>query len=123
MCTITTDICVIFKSVVMKKINILLVLFCFNVILSFSQTGGNLIYEQNNRYLQNKSYNELQPVEFDFNSHKDIQNLTISDNFVEFEVNAIKNIKAKSFLAIFNLVQIAPTASAADSLLNIRFNV
>ena len=93
-----------FKINTMKKLTTLLVILYSSMLLGFSQAGGNEIYEQNNRYFQNKSYNETNIGVYDFEQRQEITSNTISNNYVEFEVNAIKNIRAKSFLAIFNLI-------------------
>ncbi|MDZ4823594.1 MAG: SIMPL domain-containing protein [Flavobacteriales bacterium] len=77
--------------------------------IAFAQASGNILYNENQRWLlQNQTF-------FDkafFNNQ----------NEVLLEVNAMYNVKADSYLAIFNLIQIGNTARETDSLMNERIN-
>ncbi len=67
---------------------------------------GNLMYEQGSRmYFQQAE----QPVQ-----------ANIQGNTVTLQVNALMNVRADSYLAIFNLNQLGQTAEEADSLMNGR---
>lgn len=67
---------------------------------------GNLMYEANNRMFFQQA---MQPVK-----------ATIQGNMLVLEVNAMMNMRADSYLAIFNLNQLGQSAEEADSLMNGR---
>lgn len=73
------------------------------------QAAGNVKYNENLRYQkQNK---------------KPTSDAVITNDAVMiFEVNALKNVKADSYVAIFNITQLGATAESVDSLLNLRYN-
>lgn len=48
---------------------------------------------------------------------------TIANNEVELKCSALMNVKADSYLAIFNLTQVASTAKEADELINKRIQL
>jgi len=105
----------------MKKIALLLIVtILFSSSYVFSQAGGNMLYMQNNRYIQNKQYRKG-AKRASFNLHQN-QNLSIGYQNKEmlFEVKALMNMKADSYIAIFNLVQVGKTAKYVDSLVNQR---
>ncbi|MBL7943833.1 MAG: SIMPL domain-containing protein, partial [Flavobacteriales bacterium] len=93
----------------MKKIFFLLASCTLFTAHLFAQASGNILYNEDQRWLyQNQSF-------FD----KAFFNNT---NEVMLEVNAMYNVKADSYLAIFNLIQAGNTARETDSLMNIRIN-
>ena len=74
-----------------------LILFAFSIGV-FAQAGGNFIYQQSNRY----NYKYSNPAaNANFNN----------DQSVQLEINALMNVEADSYLAIFNMVQVGETAS------------
>ncbi len=92
--------------------------FASRLLLSFStvalsisarpQAMGNLMYESNSRIFFQQAE---QPVK-----------ATIQGNVLVLEVNAMMNMRADSYLAIFNITQLGQTAEEADSLMNGRIN-
>lgn len=90
---------------------------------AFPQAAGNVIYEKNNRYQQNEMYN--QDLNFQWNK-VDPQQMLLpgvqSDNVMIFEVNALMNVEADSYLAIFNVSQIGETAEKVDEIVNKRIS-
>ncbi|MCB0770092.1 MAG: SIMPL domain-containing protein [Flavobacteriales bacterium] len=72
------------------------------------QAMGNLMYEQNSRIFFQQAE---QPVK-----------ASIQGNMLVLEVNAMMNMTADSYLAIFNITQLGQTAEEADSLMNGRVN-
>jgi uncharacterized protein YggE len=88
-------------------------LFLFATTASFAlsarpQAMGNLMYEQNSRIFFQQAE---QPVK-----------ATVQGNLLVLEVNAMMNMKADSYLAIFHLSQLGQSAEEADSLMNQRIN-
>ena len=73
-----------------------------------AQVSGNLLYDENNRIFFQQAE---QPVK-----------ATIQGNVLMLEVNAMMNVKADSYLAIFHLSQIGQTADETDSLMNARID-
>lgn len=76
--------------------------------VSFSQVSGNLLYDANNRIFFQQAE---QPVK-----------ATVLGNVLLLEVNAMMNVRADSYLAIFHLNQIGQTAEETDSLMNMRID-
>ncbi len=72
------------------------------------QAMGNLMYEQNSRIFFQQAE---QPVK-----------ATIQGNMLVLEVNAMMNMRADSYLAIFHITQLGQTAEEADSLMNGRIS-
>lgn len=70
------------------------------------QVSGNLLYESNSRIFFQQAE---QPVK-----------ATVTGNTLTLEVNAMINVKADSYLAIFNILQVGQSAEEADSLMNER---
>lgn len=70
------------------------------------QAMGNLMYEQNSRIFFQQAE---QPVK-----------ATVQGNLLVLEVNAMMNMRADSYLAIFHITQLGQTAEEADSLMNER---
>lgn len=104
----------------MKKIVSILVIMIISISI-FAQTGGNGIYEQNNRYIQNKAYNANQEKVWDLRQDnvisKEVLNNTNSNEMI-FTVNSLMNVKADSYLAIFNLTQTGSTAKEVNGIVN-----
>ena len=72
----------------------------------FAQAMGNLMYESSSRmWLQQAE----QPVK-----------ATLQGNTLVLEVNAMMNMTADSYLAIFHVTQLGQSAEEADSLMNTR---
>lgn len=96
-----------------------------NMTLIFAQGGGNAIYDQNNRYIQNKSYNADAEQVWETggdNVNNDRIIESEDNNEMIFTVNALMNTKADSYLAIFNITQTGPTAKEADLLVNAKID-
>ncbi|MBL7945609.1 MAG: SIMPL domain-containing protein, partial [Flavobacteriales bacterium] len=72
------------------------------------QAMGNLMYEQNSRIFFQQAE---QPVK-----------ATVQGNLLVLEVNAMMNMRADSYLAIFHITQLGQSAEEADSLMNERIN-
>ena len=72
------------------------------------QAMGNLMYESNSRIFFQQAE---QPVK-----------ATIQGNVLVLEVNAMMNMKADSYLAIFHVTQLGQSAEEADSLMNERID-
>jgi uncharacterized protein YggE len=72
------------------------------------QAMGNLMYETNSRIFFQQAE---QPVK-----------ASIQGNMLILEVNAMMNMKADSYLAIFHITQLGQSAEEADSLMNARID-
>ncbi len=72
------------------------------------QAMGNLYYEADNRIFFQQAE---QPVK-----------ATVTGNILTLEVNAMMNVKADSYLAIFHVMQLGQSAEEADSLLTERID-
>lgn len=70
------------------------------------QAMGNLMYESNSRIF--------------FQQAEQAVKASIQGNVLVLEVNAMMNMRADSYLAIFNLTQLGQSAEEADSLMNGR---
>lgn len=70
------------------------------------QVSGNLLYEPNSRIFFQQAE---QPVK-----------ASVQGNMLTLEVNAMMNVRADSYLAIFHILQLGQTAEEADSLMNGR---
>ncbi|MBZ0206326.1 MAG: SIMPL domain-containing protein [Flavobacteriales bacterium] len=70
------------------------------------QAMGNLMYESNSRIF--------------FQQAEQAVRASIQGNVLVLEVNAMMNMRADSYLAIFNLTQLGQSAEEADSLMNGR---
>lgn len=70
------------------------------------QAMGNLMYETNSRIY--------------FQQAEQAVKATLQGNVLVLEVNAMMNMRADSYLAIFNLTQLGQSAEEADSLINGR---
>ncbi len=75
---------------------------------ALAQAMGNLMYEQNNRIFFQQAE---QPVK-----------ATVQGNMLVLEVNAMMNMRADSYLAIFHITQLGQSAEEADSLMNERIS-
>ncbi len=91
----------------MNKMSILLImLLLFAEHNLFAQAAGNVVYNRNNK----TDYTQVPVVQAKINS----------DNEITISVNTLMNVKADSYLAIFNVMQVGQTAEEADRLLNDR---
>ncbi len=81
-------------------------LFLGTALAARPQASGNLWYESNSRIFFQQAE---QPVK-----------ATVQGNTLYLEVNAMMNVKADSYLAIFHLLQLGQTAEEADSLMEGR---
>ena len=92
----------------MKKLIFLFIL----VVISeniFSQAGGNQLYDQNYRY-----YNK-QKTETPY--------ISVSNtNIMSFSVNALINVKATGYLAVFSVVQVGKTVKETEETMSERLN-
>jgi uncharacterized protein YggE len=107
----------------MKKFLLIIFVSILIVETGFSQAGGNVIYEQNNRYKQNASYNEDAEKVWDYRGDNNQNQLVIENvnsNEMIFTVNAMMNVKAESFMAIFNIVQTGETAKEVNTIVNTK---
>lgn len=107
----------------MKKILVALPVLAIMTIIQ-AQHSGNQLYDQSNRYVQNKAYNQGLDLtqEYYGKEYFDVDIEKNSDDEMIFEVNALKNVTADSYMAIFNMTQLGETAASADELMNNRFN-
>ena len=97
-------------------------IFIYNI--AYSQVGGNELYEQNNRYIQNANYDAgtdqiWKKRGYNRSLRVDTRN---SDKEMIFTVNALLNQKADSYLAIFSVVQAGKTIKEVNDLANARIN-
>ncbi|HRH70747.1 MAG TPA: SIMPL domain-containing protein [Flavobacteriales bacterium] len=76
------------------------------VLTARPQAMGNLMYETNSRMFYQQAEQTVKA--------------TIQGNVLVLEVNAMMNMKADSYLAIFNVTQLGQSAVEADSLMNAR---
>lgn len=84
-------------------------LFLFAIALQArAQAMGNLMYETNSRMF--------------FQQAEQTVKASIQGNVLVLEVNAMMNMKADSYLAIFHISQLGQNAEEADSLMNMRIN-
>lgn len=86
-----------------------LLLACLTILLGLTarpQAMGNLMYETNSRMF--------------FQQAEQTVKATLQGNVLVLEVNAMMNMKADSYLAIFNVTQLGQSAEEADSLMNER---
>ncbi len=91
----------------------------------FAQAGGNVIYEQNNRYIQNKAYNDNAEMVWSYRGDNSLNYQIVqagNNKEMIFTVNALMNVKADSYLAIFNLTQTGATAKEVNDLVNTKIN-
>lgn len=109
----------------MKKIHLATIIIALFPILGFAQAGGNVIYEQNNRYKQNLKYNQDAEKVWDYRSDNK-QNIIVlenqNNNEMLFTVNAVMNVKAVAYTVIFNIVQTASTAKEVNTIVNTKIN-
>ena len=90
----------------MHRILPLLSILALSTTVARAQALGNLYYEASNRmYFQQAE----QPVK-----------ASVLGNTLVLEVNAMMNVRADSYLAIFHVTQLGQTAEEADSLLDAR---
>ncbi len=91
------------------------VLFLFILLLTntsiFAQASGNANYSQQ-EYNSNFRYFNKQTTEVPY--------LTTYENQIKLRVNALANVKAESYLAVFNITQVSKTAKEADETFNSR---
>ena len=78
----------------------------FTALHAKPQAMGNLMYETNSRIY--------------FQQAEQAVKATVQGNMLVLEVNAMMNMRADSYLAIFNLTQLGRSAEEADSLMNGR---
>ena len=107
----------------MKKTTLILAILIISISI-FAQSGGNGIYEQNNRYIQNKAYNANQEKVWDLRQDNIVSDEIINNmnsNEMVFTVNSLMNVKADSYLAIFNLTQTGSTAKEVNGIVNSKF--
>jgi uncharacterized protein YggE len=111
------------KLNIMKKIIILLSILLISHMV-FAQAGGNEIWDQNNRYIQNKSYNENSERIWDYRADNSFNYkvLHTGNNEMLFTINALMNVKADSYLAIFNITQTGGTAKEVNEIVNNKIN-
>jgi hypothetical protein len=110
------------KRQIMKKL-LALFIAVLNIAFVFAQGGGNVIYDQNNRYIQNKTYNADAEQMWDIRGDNMINDQLMqsaNNNEMIFTVNALMNTKADSYLAIFNITQTGSTAKEVNDLVNAK---
>ncbi len=93
-----------------KAIFIIFIFLSINSSLSCAQSLGN------------SSYNQLANNKHGGANHNTASARMPSNNKVFFTVNALMNVKADSYLAIFNLAQIGKTATEVEQLMANRIN-
>lgn len=98
-----------------KLLPILVLAIAANTIGLFAQVSGNANYaqqQQSQTYWNNRA---------DYDSFSKLPGATfVNDNTILLETNALINVKADAYVAIFNLSQLGETAAAADELMNQR---
>jgi len=87
----------------MKKLILFILL--SNYLISFSQVSGNINYLNNVKYK-----NSIHHINFNFSN----------PNEINFEVKALSNLKADSYVAIFNVTQTGRNSEEASMLLDNR---
>ncbi|MBX2979283.1 MAG: SIMPL domain-containing protein [Flavobacteriales bacterium] len=80
----------------------------FTALHARPQAMGNLMYETNSRIFFQQAENPVKA--------------SLQGNVLVLEVNAMMNMTADSYLAIFHVTQLGQTAEEADSLMNARIN-
>ena len=107
----------------MKSLNLLLIILVFSVSSNFlfSQNLENESYMKSNRYVQNTNYNTDAQISLSVNNDRRSKLIQVNEEFAEFEINALYNAKADSYLAILSVIQNGSTAVAVDSMINIRY--
>ncbi len=112
----------VFEMEVMRYL-ISLVIYIFVPLFAFSQ-GGNIIYQKNNRFAQNKGYSAVQDIWTyrEDNIIKDQIFINNKNDKTIFNINVLTNKKADSYLAIFNVTQTAKTASEVNELTDLKIN-
>ncbi len=95
----------------MKKIAIALLVFCSHSLI-WAQVGGNANYSQQDEYSPNYRYLIKETTEIPY--------LNNAENQIRLRVNTLANVKADSYLAVFNVTQVGKTAKETDELLNQR---
>lgn len=89
---------------------------------SINSYGGQTI-QNNNAYYQSNQQNTAQGGSWDSGLNWTNPGLFMASNdIMEFEVSALMNVEAESYVAIFNLTQPGETAAEADQLLNDRLD-
>ncbi|NQX90837.1 MAG: SIMPL domain-containing protein [Flavobacteriales bacterium] len=88
---------------------VLIIILLFAAQEAFSQVAGNIIYNESARWQFQNQVEQLRAT-------------PPASNMVNFEINAICNIQADSYLAIFHVTQAGASAREADSLINQRIN-
>jgi uncharacterized protein YggE len=108
----------------MKHI-VILIFVILSPVIAFSQSGGNVIYEQNNRYKQNQTYNENAEQVWDYRADNMFNYQIVergNNKEMVFTINALMNVKADSYLAIFNITQTGLTAKEVNEIVNNKIN-
>ena len=88
-----------------QLLTIILLALCQGI---FAQTLGNLMYNSNQHVFVEQLAN--------------IPKAAVPTNVLAVEVNAMMNVEADSYLAIFHLVQLGQTAEEADTMISGRIN-
>ena len=90
---------------------------------TISGYSGSTIQNNNANYQRQQQSTNQYGYSWDAGLNWTNPNLVITSNDVmEFEVSAIMNVEAESYLAIFNITQPGETAAEADKLLNERLD-
>jgi len=84
-----------------------------SVYLNNTAQSGLKDYEQAVNYNQSAEYANTSTSSFKYYKN---------DNEIILDVHAMMNVKASSFLAVFNLTQVGETAAKTDDLINLRIN-
>lgn len=108
----------------MNKIVVLCVI-CMSQLCLYAQRSANQLnfkkvrsIEASQDFYQNSNQNTLQNTNYNNNKNSFI----VNDHEVILECDALMNVKAESYLLIFNLTQVAQSAKEADELINKRIS-
>ena len=110
----------------MKKIAVLSFLFLFSALHLSAQRSSNQLQFKQNRSASSQEYN--QGYADDLNTLRrdgylnNSPGAVLDKNELVIQCQALMNVKADSYLAIFNLTQVGQTAKEADDLIAKRLN-
>ncbi|MCZ2356587.1 MAG: SIMPL domain-containing protein [Bacteroidia bacterium] len=103
----------------MKFITIILGGLLFSCLSLMAQVGGNQLYDR-----ENKSYNSDESGNAAFPNKNPSKTVEIyANNEILIRVAGLMNVIADKYVAVFNVIQVAETASQADALMNERIAV
>lgn len=105
----------------MKKIFLAVFILVISGTYAVSQRSSNQLKFKTPRYRNNEADGE-QRLDWANNQYQSASQVTFSGNELTIQCQALMNVKADSYLAIFNLTQVGQTAKEADDLIAKRLN-